>query len=190
MIICKRQDHLGDHLQMAGPSRWSFARGQILRMINYKRPVFLDDHLQEAGPSRWSLARGRSSSSCLKHDNDDDVGDGDDDTIDADHYGSVFWLKVSISACRGQLGGRNGNESGGRAVAAHPTEVSRIHKPAKSLQETYKNTQIQNKEIQNTTIKKFNRHAVATYHTKVSIIQKLQQQKKTSRFKVRTKINK
>ena len=147
-------------------------------MIICKWPVPPDDHLQIAGPSGWSFARGRSSSSCLKHDDGDDVGDGDDDAIiDADHYGSVFWLKASISACRGQLGGRNGNESGGRAVAAHPTEVSRIHKPAKSLQETYKNTQIQNKDIQNKTIKKFNRHAVATYPTKVSIIQKLQQQK-------------
>ena len=116
-------------------------------MIICKKPVSPDDHLQEAGPSRWSLARGRSSSSCLKHDNDDDVGDGDDDAIDADHYGSVFWLKASISACRGQLGGRNGNESGGRTVAAHPTEVSRIHKPAKSLQETNKNTQLVKQNI-------------------------------------------
>ena len=38
-----------DHLQEAGSSRWSFARG---------RPP-LDDHLQEAGPSEWSFARGR-----------------------------------------------------------------------------------------------------------------------------------
>ena len=103
---------------------------------------------------------------------DDDGGDGDDDAIDADHYGSVFWLKASISACRGQLGGRNGNESGGRTVAAHPNEVSRIHKPTKSLQETNKNTQVVKQNIK---IKKFNRHAVETYPTKVSIIQKLQE---------------
>ena len=88
-----------------------------------------------------------------KHDDSDDGGDegdggdGDDDAIDADHYGSVFWLKASISACRGQLGGRNGNESGGRTVAAHPNEVSRIHKPIKSLQETNKNTQLVKQNI-------------------------------------------
>ena len=73
-----------------------------------------------------------------KNEEDEEDGDG---AIDANNYGGdydllVFWLKVSISACRGQLGGRNGNESGGRAVAAHPTEVSRIHKPAKSSQQT------------------------------------------------------
>ena len=59
MIICKRPILLNDHLQEAGPSRWSFAIGQSLQMIICKRPVPLDDHLQEAGPSRWSFARGR-----------------------------------------------------------------------------------------------------------------------------------
>ena len=100
-----------------------------------------DDGSIDANSCDWRYQSVLVESSIDKH------NDGDDDAIDADHYGSVFWLKVSISACRGQLGGRNGNESGGRAVAAHPTEVSRIHKPAKSLQETYKNTQIQNKDI-------------------------------------------
>ena len=62
-------DHL-HHLQETGPSRWSFARGQILRMIICKRPVPPDDictrlappddYLQEAGPSRWLISRGRS----------------------------------------------------------------------------------------------------------------------------------
>ena len=33
MIICKRPDPLGDHLQVACPSNWSFARGWILQMI-------------------------------------------------------------------------------------------------------------------------------------------------------------
>ena len=46
MIIFKRPDPLDDHLQDAGSSRWSFARGWIL----------LDDHLQEARSSRWSFA--------------------------------------------------------------------------------------------------------------------------------------
>ena len=43
-----------DHLQVAGSAGWSFARGQILRMIICKKPDPLDDHLQVAGSSRWS----------------------------------------------------------------------------------------------------------------------------------------
>ena len=39
-----------DHLQEAGPSRWSFGKGQSLRMIICKRPAPPNDHLQEAGP--------------------------------------------------------------------------------------------------------------------------------------------
>ena len=34
MIICKRPVHPGDHLQEAGPSGLSFARGQPLGMVN------------------------------------------------------------------------------------------------------------------------------------------------------------
>ena len=37
-----------DHLQEAGSSAWSLAKGQSIRMIICKRPVHLDDHLQEA----------------------------------------------------------------------------------------------------------------------------------------------
>ena len=40
-----------DHLQEAGPSGSSFARGWPLRMTIGKRPVPPDKHLQEAGPS-------------------------------------------------------------------------------------------------------------------------------------------
>ena len=45
---------------MACPSRWSFARGQIHRMIICKWPAPPNDHLQEAGSSRSSVARGLS----------------------------------------------------------------------------------------------------------------------------------
>ena len=48
-----------DHLQGAHPSRWSFARCQILQMIICKRQDHLGDHLQMTGPSRWSFARGQ-----------------------------------------------------------------------------------------------------------------------------------
>ena len=41
-----------DHLQVACPSRWSFASGKILRMIICKRSIPLYDHLQVAGSSR------------------------------------------------------------------------------------------------------------------------------------------
>ena len=41
-----------DHLQEAGPSRCSFARGFSLPLIFCKKPVPPNDHLQEAGPSR------------------------------------------------------------------------------------------------------------------------------------------
>ena len=51
MIICKRPALPDDHLQEAGPSGSSFARGRSLRIIIYKRPTTPDDHLQEAGPS-------------------------------------------------------------------------------------------------------------------------------------------
>ena len=64
MIICKRLAHPDDHLQKigssgwpfakAGPSRWSFAKGRLIRMIIWKRPANPDDQLQKAGPSRWS----------------------------------------------------------------------------------------------------------------------------------------
>ena len=47
------------HLQGAHPSKWSFARCQILRMIICKRQDHLGDHLQMTGPSRWSFARGQ-----------------------------------------------------------------------------------------------------------------------------------
>ena len=60
MIICKRPVHPDDHLQEAGPSGWSFAKGRSIRMIHYERPVHPDDHLQEAGPSIWSFAKGWS----------------------------------------------------------------------------------------------------------------------------------
>ena len=51
IIICKRLAPLDDHLQEAGPSGSSFARGRPFRMSICKRPVPLDHHLQEAGPS-------------------------------------------------------------------------------------------------------------------------------------------
>ena len=54
----KRPVHPDDHLQMAGPSGWSFARGWSLQIIICKRPVHMDDHLQDAGPSGWSFAGG------------------------------------------------------------------------------------------------------------------------------------
>ena len=59
-----------DHLQEAGPFRWSFATGRSLGMISCERPVPLNDHLQEAVlldyhlqeafPLRSSFARGQS----------------------------------------------------------------------------------------------------------------------------------
>ena len=51
MIICKSLVPPDDHLQDAGLSGWSFARGQSLWIIICKRLAPLDDHLQEAGPS-------------------------------------------------------------------------------------------------------------------------------------------
>ena len=55
-----------DHLQEAGPSRWSFqdkcpswwsfSIEMSLRVIICKRQVPTDDHFQEAGPTRWSFA--------------------------------------------------------------------------------------------------------------------------------------
>ena len=59
-IICKRPVPLDDHLQKAGPSGWSFARGRPIWMIICNRPVPPDDHLQEASPSAWSIVKGRS----------------------------------------------------------------------------------------------------------------------------------
>ena len=59
MITCQRPDAPDDHLQEAGSSGWSFASGQILRMIICKWPVPPDDHLQVAGSAGWSFARGR-----------------------------------------------------------------------------------------------------------------------------------
>ena len=47
---------MDDHLLEARPSRWSFARCQILRMIICKWPVPSVDHLQVAGSSGWSIA--------------------------------------------------------------------------------------------------------------------------------------
>ena len=55
MIICKRPVHQDYHLQEAGPSELSFARGQSILMIICKRLIDQHDHLQEAGPSRWSF---------------------------------------------------------------------------------------------------------------------------------------
>ena len=43
-------------MQKAGPPRWSFVRGQLIRMINCRRLVHRDDHLQEAGQSGWSFS--------------------------------------------------------------------------------------------------------------------------------------
>ena len=48
VIICKRQVLLDDHLQKAGLSGWSFARGRYIQMILCKRLATLDDYLQEA----------------------------------------------------------------------------------------------------------------------------------------------
>ena len=48
-----------DHLQKAGPSGWSFAKGWPIRMIICKRQAHPDDHLLKAGPSGWSFAKGR-----------------------------------------------------------------------------------------------------------------------------------
>ena len=59
--ICRRKIFFDDHLQKGGPSGWSFARGQFIRMIICKRPIHSDDHLQEAGLSRGSFARGQST---------------------------------------------------------------------------------------------------------------------------------
>ena len=59
MIICKRPVPLDHHLQEAGTSRSSFARGRPLRMTVCKKLVSPDHHLQEAGPSGSSFARGR-----------------------------------------------------------------------------------------------------------------------------------
>ena len=44
-----------DHLQMADPSRLSFARGWSLQVIICKRLAPPDDNLQEAGPSNDHL---------------------------------------------------------------------------------------------------------------------------------------
>ena len=43
MINRKRLAHPDDHMQQAGKSRWSFAKGQPIRMINCKRLVDPDD---------------------------------------------------------------------------------------------------------------------------------------------------
>ena len=59
MIICKRPVPLDHHLQEAGTSRSSFARGRPLRMTVCKKLVSPDHHLQEAGPSGSSFARDR-----------------------------------------------------------------------------------------------------------------------------------
>ena len=61
MIICKRPAPLDDHLQEAGPSGSSFARGRPFRMTICKRPVPLDHHLQEAGPPFWQPRQGREN---------------------------------------------------------------------------------------------------------------------------------
>ena len=58
MTICKRPVPPYHHLQEAGSSGWSSARGWSLWIIICKRPTTPDDHLQEAGPSGLSLARG------------------------------------------------------------------------------------------------------------------------------------
>ena len=60
VFICKRPVRPDDHLQEAGPSRLSFARGRSNQIIICKRPVHPDDHLHEAGPHGWSSAGGRS----------------------------------------------------------------------------------------------------------------------------------
>ena len=51
MIIFKRPAPQDDHMQEAGPSGGSFARGQPLWMIICKRSGPLDDDLQKADPS-------------------------------------------------------------------------------------------------------------------------------------------
>ena len=58
MIICKRLAPPYDHLQEAGPSVSSFARGRPLQMTICKRSVPSDHHLQGAGPSFWQLQKG------------------------------------------------------------------------------------------------------------------------------------
>ena len=40
-------------------SRWSFAKGRQIWMINCKRPAHPDDHLRKASQSRWSFAKGQ-----------------------------------------------------------------------------------------------------------------------------------
>ena len=60
VFICKRPVRPDDHLQEAGPSRLSFARGRSIWMIICKRPANSNDHWQEAGLSGWSFARGQS----------------------------------------------------------------------------------------------------------------------------------
>ena len=60
MIICKRLSPPNDHLQEAGLSGSSFARGRPLRMTICKRPVPPDNHLQGPGHYGWPLARGWS----------------------------------------------------------------------------------------------------------------------------------
>ena len=47
MMICKRPVPPDNHLQEAGPSGWSFARGQPLRMIICKRQAPADDQKQQ-----------------------------------------------------------------------------------------------------------------------------------------------
>ena len=47
MVFCKRLVPPYDHLQEAGSSIWSFARGRIPCMIFCKRPDPPDDHLQQ-----------------------------------------------------------------------------------------------------------------------------------------------
>ena len=47
MIICKRLAPPNDHLQYAGPSRWSFAGGRPLRMINNNKKDNNDNNNKE-----------------------------------------------------------------------------------------------------------------------------------------------
>ena len=49
-----------DHLQEAGQSGWSFAKGWSILMIICKRLIHPDDLLQAAGHFGWSFVRGRS----------------------------------------------------------------------------------------------------------------------------------
>ena len=60
--------------EVCSRSKWSFARGQLIRMMICKRPVDQDDHLQKADPSRWTFARCRSIRMiiCKKPVNQDD----------------------------------------------------------------------------------------------------------------------